>query len=137
MFPQGGNETDLSNCTFQSCLQNTETRYFVLCVLPRSNSLFGHEACASILVPGFLALQHMNICVDRKSFQHTSHFRKIVQKPIGEDAPKLFHTQVFHKIRKRNEQNSYYNPPLVGKSRGEDTIATRFDWTNPRLSHDT
>ena len=31
MFPQGGNETDLSNFTFQSSLQNTETRYFVLC----------------------------------------------------------------------------------------------------------
>ena len=30
MFPQGGNETDLSNFTFQSSLQNTETRYFVL-----------------------------------------------------------------------------------------------------------
>ena len=31
MFPQGGNETDLSNSTFPSSLQNTETRYFVLC----------------------------------------------------------------------------------------------------------
>ena len=30
MFPQGGNETDLSNFTFQSSLQNTETRYFAL-----------------------------------------------------------------------------------------------------------
>ena len=33
MFPQGGNETDLSNVTFQSSLQNTETRYFILCEL--------------------------------------------------------------------------------------------------------
>ena len=31
MFPQGGNETDLNNFTFQSSLQKTETRYFVLC----------------------------------------------------------------------------------------------------------
>ena len=31
MFPQGGNKTDLSNFTFQSSLQNTETRCFVLC----------------------------------------------------------------------------------------------------------
>ena len=29
---------------------------------------------------------------------------------------------------KRNEQNSYYSPPLVGKSNGEDTITTHFDW---------
>ena len=29
---------------------------------------------------------------------------------------------------KRNEQNSYYSPPLVGKSNGEDTIITHFDW---------
>ena len=32
MFPQGGKETDLSNFTFPSSLQNTETRYFVLCL---------------------------------------------------------------------------------------------------------
>ena len=29
---------------------------------------------------------------------------------------------------KRNEQNSYYSPPLVGKSHEEDTITTHFDW---------
>ena len=33
MLSQGGNETDLSNFTFQSSLQNTETRYLVLCSL--------------------------------------------------------------------------------------------------------
>ena len=27
--------------------------------------IFGHEAYAFILVPGFLVLQHLNICVDR------------------------------------------------------------------------
>ena len=33
---------------------------------PSSNSfIFGHEAYAFILVPGFLVLQHLNICVDR------------------------------------------------------------------------
>ena len=30
IFPQGGNVTDLSNFTFPSSLQNTETRYSVL-----------------------------------------------------------------------------------------------------------
>ena len=33
MFPQGGNVTDISNFTFPSSLQNTETRYFVLWAL--------------------------------------------------------------------------------------------------------
>ena len=33
MLSQVGNETDLRNFTFQSSLQNTETRYFVLCSL--------------------------------------------------------------------------------------------------------
>ena len=27
-----------------------------------------------------------------------------------------------------SEQNSYYSPPLVGKSHGEDTITTQFEW---------
>ena len=31
MFPQGGNVTDISNFPLTSSLQNTETRYFVLC----------------------------------------------------------------------------------------------------------
>ena len=33
MFPQGGNVTDISNFPFPSSFQNTETRYFVLCIL--------------------------------------------------------------------------------------------------------
>ena len=61
-----------------------------------------------------LALQHMNICVDQGKFRTC----KILQKPISQNAGS----------GKRNEQNSYYSPPLVGKSNGEDTITTHFDW---------
>ena len=46
---------------------------------PSSNSLFGHEACAFIPVPRFLALQHMNICVDRGKFR--SYFALLKNSP--------------------------------------------------------
>ena len=64
-----------SNYTLPQKLENhciTSSSYWIIvlnCYCPSSNSLFGHEACAFILVPGFLALQHMNICVDRGKFR--------------------------------------------------------------------
>ena len=39
MFPQDGNVTDLSNITFPSSLQNTETRYFLLCAIDQFRAL--------------------------------------------------------------------------------------------------
>ena len=44
-----------------------------------SNSLFLHEACAFIPVPGFLALQHTNICVDRGKFR--TYFKLLLNSP--------------------------------------------------------
>ena len=90
------------------------------CYCPSSNSLFGYKACAFILVPGLLALQHMNICFDRGSFEHTSNFFKSSKNPSGKTLQNCF----IHKSS--TASYSYYSPPLVGTSHEEDTITTNF-----------
>ena len=96
-------------------------------VLLRTLALFGHEACAFILVPGFLALQPMDICVDRGRFR--THFTsvKFSKNPSAKTLENCFIHKSSTGSAKRNEKNSYYSPPLVGKSH-EDTITTHFDW---------
>ena len=60
---------------------------------------------------------------------------KFSKNPSGKTLQNCF----IHKSSTRsghwNEQNSYYSPPLVGKSHEEDTITTHFDWKkqNPIL----
>ena len=53
---------------------------------------------------------------------------KFSKNPSGKTLQNCF----IHKSSTRsghwNEQNSYYSPPLVGKSHEEDTITTHFDW---------
>ena len=45
-----------------------------------------------------------------ESFEHTSHSCKILQKPIGKNVPKLFHTQVFHRISKTKRTKLILQP---------------------------
>ena len=72
-----------------------------------------------------------------ESFEQTSNFCKILQKPIRENVP-IQYCFIYKSSTRSghwNEQNSYYSPPLVGKSHEEDTITTHFDWKkqNPIL----
>ena len=53
---------------------------------------------------------------------------KFSKKPSGKTLQNCFIHKSSTGTAKRNEQNSYYSPPLVGKSNGEDTITTHFDW---------
>ena len=60
---------------------------------------------------------------------------KFSKNPSGKTLQNCFEHRSFIGSGKRNEQKSYYSPPLVGKSHEEDTITTHFDWKkqNPIL----
>ena len=53
---------------------------------------------------------------------------KFSTNPSGKTLQNCFIHKSSTGSAKRNEQNSYYSPPLVGKSNGKDTITTHFDW---------
>ena len=84
-----------------------------------------HTTSGPPVVPRFLALQHVHICVDRGKFR--TYFA-LSKNPSAKTLINCFIHKSSTGSGKRKEQNSYYNPPLVGKSYGEDTITTHFDW---------
>ena len=89
-------------------------------------TLFGLQACAFNLVPGFLALQHM-LGPRKLSFEHNSHFCKILKKHLGENPPKLFHTA--HTSRLVDQENETNKTPTTALpklgSQGHNTLTHR------------
>ena len=53
---------------------------------------------------------------------------KFSKNPSGKTLQNCFIHKSSTRSAKRNEQNSYYSPPLLGKSNVEDTITTHCDW---------
>ena len=53
---------------------------------------------------------------------------KFSKNPSGKTLQNCFINKSSPRSGHWNEQNSYYSPPLVGKSHEEDTITTHFDW---------
>ena len=60
---------------------------------------------------------------------------KFSKNPSGKTLQNCFINKSSTRSGHWNEQNSYYSPPLVGKSHEGDTITTPFDWKkqNPIL----
>ena len=98
--------------------------FFLLLVLLRTLYL-GTRLILSFLSHAFYLSNIWTYALPEESFEQTSHSCKILHKPIGENTPKLFHTQVFHRNQAEVVCQFTANSPAAN-STGWSCLPIRF-----------